>query len=129
MNEQSDFTQKRFDFRIEANYPFWYRKITQGASEHQEGEWQHSSTLNLSAGGAAVPTDFQGLGPGDLIEFELVIPGGPVFGIAEILRILTQSNGKAQAALTFVSVATKDRDRIAQVVLTDGLERHHGEVK
>ena len=129
MSEQGDFAQKRSYFRAAANYPFWYRKIPQGAAGHQEGDWQYSSTLNLSAGGAAVPVDFQGLKPGDLIEFELVIPGGPVFGIAEIVRVLTKGNGRAQAAVMFVSVATKDRDRIAQVVLTDGLERHHGEVK
>lgn len=129
MNNKGDFCQKRSDFRAEGNYPFWYRSIPRGKSENPENDWQHSSTLNLSAGGAAVSIDTQKLRPGDLMEFELVIPGGPVFGIAKVVRVLARGQHKTQVAVMFVSVAPKDKDRIAQVVLTDGLERRHEKVK
>ncbi len=93
-----------------------------------EHEWHKSATLNLSAGGAAISLAHRGLVPGELLEFELAIPDGPVFGIAQVLRLIDDQK-EPQAALNFVSVASQDRDKIARAVLTDGLENCHGKNK
>jgi len=124
--------QKRYDFRSDSNYALWYRKIRRVQAAKSD-EWQRSVTLNLSAGGAAISVGhgkgYEKLTPGDLLEFELVMPGGPVFGIARVVRILDYRGSSNVAGISFVSVAPQDRDKIAKTVLNDGLENRHGKDK
>lgn len=120
--------QKRHDYRIDSKFPFWHRKFHR-ASDTQSDKWQQSVTLNLSAGGAAITMGSEHLVPEDLLEFELIIPGGPVFGIAKVVRILDYESSPKAVGINFISVASKDRDKIARVVLSNGLERRHGKVK
>ncbi len=120
--------QKRHDYRTEARFPFWYRKLRR-PPETQGNEWQQSLTLNLSAGGAAITVAGERLVPEELLEFELIIPGGPVFGIAKVVRLLDHESSGDAVGINFVSVATEDRDKIAGIVLSNGLESRHGKIK
>lgn len=121
------FRQRRQDFRSESTYGFTFRKLEQ--TEPVDGpEWHKSMTLNLSAGGAAISPAHQKLSSGDLLEFELDIPYGPVFGIAQVVRLM-DGEGECAVALNFVSIASSDKDKIARTVLTDGLENCYGKNK
>ncbi|MGI6620458.1 MAG: PilZ domain-containing protein [Bacillota bacterium] len=122
------YTQKRDDFRSDSSYLFFYRTLREGEPAGTS-EWRKSATLNLSAGGAAIFVDHEKPAPGDLIEFQLVIPGGPVFGIAQVVRILESRGPSDAVGITFVSVAPGDKDKIAKTVLANGLESRHGKDK
>jgi len=125
-NDQPKVTRR--DFRAETAYPFWFRKLeTNDGPKGDAAEWHRSYTLNLSAGGALVSSSNENLQQGDLIEFELVVPGGPVFGIAKVVRVVLDGQREEQYAFMFVSIAPRDKDRIAQVVLNDGLEKRYDE--
>ncbi|HHT84524.1 MAG: PilZ domain-containing protein [Bacillota bacterium] len=124
----TEYKQKRHDFRSDSSYLFLFRKLGEGQATEAH-EWHRSSTLNLSAGGAAIFAGNEKLAPGDFIEFQLVIPGGPVFGIAQVVRILDSGGPSDAVGISLVSVAPRDRDRIARIVLADGLENRHGKHK
>lgn len=124
----TEYNQKRREFRIHSSYAFLYRKL-QGEKPDGSHKWHKTMTLNLSAGGAALFAEDEKLAPGDLLEFQLVIPGGPVFGIAEVVRILDSQGLSDAVGVSFVSMAPRDKDKIARVVLTDGLENRHGKHK
>jgi len=126
LNSDNSSRIQRNDFRAKTNYPFWFRKLDIESAKSIESPWHHCYTLDLSAGGALISTDLEDLAPGDHIEFELIIPGGPVFGIAKIVRTIEEERER-QLGLMFVSMAAKDKDRIAQVVLSDGLEKRNNE--
>ena len=90
---------------------FGFRKLDIESAKSIESPWHHCYTLDLSAGGGAlISTDLEDLAPGDHIEFELIIPGGPVFGIAKIVRTIEEERER-QLGLMFVSMAAKDKDR------------------
>lgn len=121
----TEHVQKRRDFRSESSYGFLYRKLQDG-EVIGDSDWQKTATINLSAGGAAIFVEGISLAPGDIIEFQLLIPGGPVFGIAEVVRHLETQDALCAVGVRFVSVAPGDRDKIAKIVLADGLENRHG---
>lgn len=130
MNNSDPPEIKRRDFRAETAYPFWFRKLEEMKNgTDRGGKWRHSYTLNLSAGGALIFTDDDGLKEEDLVEFELVVPGGPVFGIARVVRTILDERQQKQCGVMFVSIASRDKDRIAQVVLNDGLEKRYDEFR
>lgn len=52
-----------------------------------------------------------------------------MFGIAKVVRVLDSQEQSDAVGVSFVSVAPRDRDRIARIVLADGLERRHGKPK
>lgn len=90
--------------------------------------WEVSSTIDLSAGGAAFYGGKEGrkVSPGDLLEFQLVIPGKPVFGIARVIRVRdTENESQPSLAVRFISIEPRDQDRIAKMVLSDGLGKRH----
>lgn len=116
-------SEKRNDFRASSQYPFWYRRCPDG---NEEEEWQRTVTRDLSAGGAAFWLGSAEIHEQDIVEFQLLIPPRPVFGIGEVVRVFEDTgNGKA-AAVRFASLESRDKDRIARVVLSDGLEDAHG---
>lgn len=128
MNNNDQPKVARRDFRAETAYPFWFRKLeTNDGPKGDAAEWHRAYTLNLSAGGALVSSSSVDLHQGDLIEFELVVPGGPIFGIAKVVRVVSDGQRGERYAFMFVSIAPKDKDRIARVVLNDGLEKRYDE--
>ncbi|QUL98611.1 MAG: PilZ domain-containing protein [Candidatus Fermentithermobacillus carboniphilus] len=126
MTKSGSHEEKRNDFRAKASYPLWYRVlVSESGTWSPLQDWERTSTIDISAGGAAFYSGSSTLGVGDLVEFQFVVPPRPVFGIGKIVRVVTGDDGKpVSAAMMFLSLEPRDRDRIAQIALHDGLERN-----
>lgn len=123
MTDQTRESQKRSDFRSDSAYPIWYRDLRES---RPEGEWARTSTKDLSGGGASFGlVDDRRLERrvGDVLEVQVILPPTPVFAIAKIARVFMDEGGSLCAGVMFVSVASKDKDRIVRAVLSEGLER------
>lgn len=128
-NGKTERKEKRNDFRYPASYPFFWRIVSSEEEEQSsERSWERCMTRDLSAGGASFFIDDKGNGratqiqPGGLIEFQLVIPRKPVFGIGEIVRVARdEASGEVVVGVKFSSIEPSDRDRIARIVLNEGL--------
>lgn len=119
-------TEKRVDFRAAARYPLWFRPVTEDI--HEDAGWHSALTRDLSGGGAAFHAPeavLTRLGPGNLLEVQLMIPGGPVFAIGRVARISREEGQESLLALEFVSLPAGDKDRIVGIVLSEGLGKCH----
>ncbi len=123
----SERTEKRNNFRSESNYVLYFRRICKN-EKGKHSEWQRSTTLNISAGGAAIFTETE-VKLDEVLEFELLIPGGPIFGLAKVVRLLDSAGLSNAVGIKFISVASHDQDKIARAVLANGLEGRHGQNK
>ena len=115
--------QKRSDFRTALSYPIWYRDVR---ADKPGGDWARTLTRDLSGGGASFElVDDRRVfrQTGDLLEVQAILPPVPVFAIGKIVRVFRDESGTLFAGVMFASVASKDRDRIVRVVLSEGLER------
>lgn len=117
--------ERRSDFRAPAVYPLWYRPVPlEGKNER---DWIMTVTSNISGGGVCFregERQYVKVKPGDLLELRLSIPAGPVFCIAEAVRVF-EDNGDTMVAAKFISMEERDRDRIVRLALSEGLEREH----
>ncbi|GEM_PF-1297235 len=119
-------TQRRSDYRAEVSYPVWYRPLP--AFSDTKASWHTSTTQDLSAGGMFFPVDAEvdlWSGESELLEIQLFLPTGPIFLLARPVRQVDTGNGNKAAAVQFVSLAPGDKEKIARVVLSGGLERSH----
>jgi c-di-GMP-binding flagellar brake protein YcgR len=124
LTENSHLLERRDDYRAIVNYPLWYRHVPK--ENRDDVEWERTMTRDLSAGGAHIWGCLPSLSVGDLLEIQIIIPPRPVFTIAQVVRIMYDEDNRAESfGVAFLSIAQQDRDRIASVVLKDGLGRNY----
>ncbi len=120
-------SNRRRDFRVPTAYPVQWRRIDEG----DEAPWERSVTKDLSGGGAAIsvsPQVCEGCSVGDILEMQIMLPGGPVLCIGRVLRKFREEESKKSFLATeFVSLTAGDKDRIVRIVLSEGLGKYHDE--